>query len=41
MLDDKIRQMGKAAAMSGGNPMAGNLVEDLEQGLAQLRKEFE
>ena len=33
MVDDKIRSMGKAAAM-GGNPMAGNMVEDLEKGLA-------
>lgn len=41
ILDDKMRGMGKAAAMSGNAAMAGNVIEDLESGLAQLRKEFE
>ena len=34
LLDDKLRQMHKAAALNGGNPMAGNPTEDLEKGLA-------
>ena len=29
--------MGKAAAMSGNPAMAGNLLDDLEKALAQLR----
>jgi len=41
MLDDKVRQMGKASALSGNPAMAGGLMDEMEQGLAQLRKDFE
>ena len=40
MLDDKIRGLGKAAAI-GGNPMAaGSAFEDIEMDIEALRKEL-
>ena len=40
LLDDKLRGMGKAAAMSGNPGMAGSLFDDLEKALAELRKDL-
>ena len=40
LLDDKMRGMGKAAAMSGNPGMAGNLFDDLEKAIADLRKDL-
>mmetsp|Transcript_42647 Transcript_42647/g.56318 ORF Transcript_42647/g.56318 Transcript_42647/m.56318 type:complete len:90 (-) Transcript_42647:1240-1509(-) len=34
LLDDKMRNMGKAAAMSGNSAMAGNLLDDMEKAIA-------
>ena len=39
MLDDKVKAMGKAAAVGGNAGMAGNLLDDLEKQLAELRKD--
>jgi len=41
MLDDKMRGISKAAAMSGNPALAGNVFDELEQALEKLRKEFE
>lgn len=40
MLDERIKSMAKAAAMSGNTAMAGNLLQDMEDNIEKLRKEF-
>ena len=40
LLDDKLKTMAKAA-VSGGNPAAGGLLDDLEKELAALRQDHE
>ena len=37
LLDEKIKQIGKAAAMGGNSAMAGDLLGDLEKSIAALR----
>lgn len=40
MLDDKMRGMIKGAAMSGNPGAAGNLLEDFEKAIEELRKDL-
>ena len=40
LLDEKIKAMGKAAALSGNTGMAGNLLEDMEKEIAKLREDL-
>ena len=40
LLDDKLKTMAKAA-VAGGNPAAGGLLDDLEKQLAELRLDHE
>jgi len=41
LLDERLKSMGKAAAMSGNTAMAGNLLQDLEDGIAKLRLDLD
>jgi len=41
LLDERLKSMGKAAAMSGNTAMAGNLLQDLEDGIAKLRVDLD
>lgn len=41
MLDERIKSMSKAAAMSGNTAMAGNVLQDMEDGIEKLRKDLE
>jgi chromosome segregation ATPase len=41
LLDERIKSMGKAAAMSGNPGMAGNLLQDLEDAIAKLRLDLD
>ena len=40
MLDEKIKNMAKAGALSGNPAMAGNLIDDLEKEIAKLKEDL-